>query len=98
MAQFEVVDALSELHGRKLVIEAIIEDLDTKQSLLAKLEGIVSRGTVLATNTSSLSVTGISRGLKHPERLLGLHFFNPAPAMKLVECIVHAGTGPEPLA
>lgn len=98
MAQFEVVDALSELHGTKLVIEAIIEDLDTKQSLLAKLEGIVSRGTVLATNTSSLSVTGISRGLKHPERLLGLHFFNPAPAMKLVECIVHAGTGPEPLA
>ncbi|MGE5713209.1 MAG: 3-hydroxyacyl-CoA dehydrogenase [Betaproteobacteria bacterium] len=78
-----------------LVIEAIVEDLSVKRALLAQLEGIVSPGCILATNTSSLSVTAIAAGLKHPERIVGMHFFNPATRMKLVEVISGIETAPE---
>lgn len=70
-----------------LVIEAIVEKLDIKQNLFAQLEEICSPETVLATNTSSLNIVDIFAGLAHKERALGLHFFNPAHIMKLVEVI-----------
>lgn len=70
-----------------LVIEAIVERLDVKQAVFQELEAAVAPHAVLATNTSSLSVTAIARALSAPERLIGLHFFNPAPLMPLVEVI-----------
>jgi 3-hydroxybutyryl-CoA dehydrogenase len=78
---------LKELAGSGLVIEAIIEDLGIKQKIFAELEGIVGTDAILATNTSSLSVTAIAGGLKHPGRMVGLHFFNPAPLLPLVEVV-----------
>jgi len=78
---------LKDLAGSGLMIEAIIEDLGIKQKLFAELEGIVATDAILATNTSSLSVTAIAGGLKHPERMVGLHFFNPAPLLPLVEVV-----------
>jgi 3-hydroxybutyryl-CoA dehydrogenase len=69
------------------VIEAIIEDLGIKKKLFAELEGILAADAVLATNTSSLSVTAIAGGLMHPVRMVGLHFFNPAPLLPLVEVV-----------
>ncbi|GAB3848373.1 hypothetical protein GCM10028822_11160 [Hymenobacter terrigena] len=70
-----------------LVIEAIVEDLGVKQQLFRKLEGVVSAGCVLASNTSSLSLTSIAAACQRPERFVGIHFFNPAPIMQLVEVI-----------
>jgi len=81
------VDTLEELAPASLVIEAIIENLDIKQSIFQRLEDICGDKVILASNTSSLSITAIGSTLKHPERLLGMHFFNPAPIMKLVEII-----------
>jgi 3-hydroxybutyryl-CoA dehydrogenase len=79
--------ALSDLADCDLVVEAIVERLDVKKSLFADLEGIVRDDAVLATNTSSLSVTAIAAGLKRPQRFAGYHFFNPVPLMKVVEVI-----------
>jgi 3-hydroxybutyryl-CoA dehydrogenase len=70
-----------------LVIEAIVEDLDAKLELFGALEGIVRSDTILATNTSALSVTEIAAGVSTPERVVGMHFFNPAPLMPLVEIV-----------
>ncbi|OOG39787.1 3-hydroxyacyl-CoA dehydrogenase [Polaromonas sp. A23] len=80
-------DALNDLAGCDLVIEAVVERLDVKKSLFSSLESVVSEQTVLASNTSSLSVTAIAGGLKHPGRFAGFHFFNPVPLMKVVEVI-----------
>lgn len=79
--------ALHELAPCTLVVEAIVERLDAKKGLFAALEDIVAETAVLATNTSSLSVTAIAAGLRQPHRLAGLHFFNPVPLMKVVEVI-----------
>ena len=81
------VRAVADLSSCDLVIEAIVERLDAKQALLSQLEAVVHRDAVLATNTSSLSVTAIGAGLTHPDRLVGFHFFNPVPLMKVVEVI-----------
>ncbi|MEZ5448354.1 MAG: 3-hydroxyacyl-CoA dehydrogenase NAD-binding domain-containing protein [Thiolinea sp.] len=70
-----------------LAVEAVVERLDVKRQLFQQLEGIVSPDCMLATNTSSISVTAIANGLQHPERLVGMHFFNPVPLMKLVEVV-----------
>ncbi len=70
-----------------LVIEAIIEDLGIKQAVFASMESIVPADCIIASNTSSLSISAIGSALKSPERFLGIHFFNPAPLMKLVEVI-----------
>lgn len=78
---------LTALESCDWIVEAIVENLDAKQSLFQSLEAIVGPNTVLASNTSSLSLTAIAGGLKHPERFIGLHFFNPAPLMALVEII-----------
>lgn len=77
-----------------LVIEAIVEDLDVKKSVFRQLESIVARDAILATNTSSLSIASIAASCDHPERVIGLHFFNPAPLMKLVEIIPALQTDP----
>jgi 3-hydroxybutyryl-CoA dehydrogenase len=82
-----LASTLAELADCDLIVEAIIEQLDAKQTLFAELEAVVPAHTVLASNTSSLSVTAIAATLKHPERLAGYHFFNPVPLMKVVEVI-----------
>ena len=85
---------LGELAQARCVIEAVAEDLAVKQSLFADLEKVVAPDCVLATNTSSLSPTAIAAGLSHPGRLVGLHFFNPAPVMRLVEVVSGLATDP----
>jgi len=77
------------------IIEAVIEKLSVKQELFTHLESINSHHTILATNTSSIPITQIGAPLKHPERLVGVHFFNPAHIMKLVEIIKGAATSPD---
>ncbi|WP_367111604.1 3-hydroxyacyl-CoA dehydrogenase NAD-binding domain-containing protein [uncultured Psychrobacter sp.] len=77
----------SQLTDAKLVIEAIVERMDIKQQVFSKLESIVSPDAILATNTSSLSVTAIASALANPQRFIGLHFFNPPGIMPLVEVI-----------
>lgn len=83
---------LKELAGSGLVIEAIIEDLGIKKKLFADLEGILAPEAVLATNTSSLSVTAIAAACANPARVVGLHFFNPAPLLPLVEVVPSLAT------
>ena len=89
-----VATELGELARARCVIEAVAEDLAVKQALFADLEKVVAPDCVLATNTSSLSPTAIAAGLSHPERLVGLHFFNPAPVMRLVEVVSGLATDP----
>ncbi len=89
-----VATELGELAPARCVIEAVAEDLAVKQALFADLEKVVTPDCVLATNTSSLSPTAIAAGLSHPERLVGLHFFNPAPVMRLVEVVSGLATDP----
>ena len=88
---------LSEFADCALVIEAIVERLDSKRSLFAELEGIVASDCILATNTSSLSITAIAAGMKAPQRFAGMHFFNPAPLMALVEVVSGLATAQEVL-
>lgn len=90
----EIADALPALSGCHLVIEAIVEDLAVKRELFAQLEAIVSEACILATNTSSLQVSSVACGCKHPERVAGYHFFNPVPLMKVVEVIEGIMTAP----
>jgi 3-hydroxybutyryl-CoA dehydrogenase len=85
---------VADLGGCDIVVEAIVEDLTVKKELFAELEGVVAPGAILASNTSSLSPTAIAAGLRNPERVVGLHFFNPVPAMKLVEVISGLATAP----
>ena len=82
-----VVDVLADCVSAKLVIEAIVEELEAKCALLRELEAIVAFDAILATNTSSLSITALAAGLKHPSRVVGMHFFNPAPILPLVEVV-----------
>ncbi len=85
---------LQELKDCDLVVEAIVERLEVKRTLFAELERWVGPATVLATNTSSLSVTAIAHGLDRPQQLAGFHFFNPVPLMKVVEVIAGLKTDP----
>lgn len=80
-------DSLEKFSPCKLVIEAIVENLPVKQEIFSKLETIVSDDAILASNTSSLSITSIASACKKPSRVIGIHFFNPAPLMPLVEII-----------
>jgi len=89
------VDSADALAECGIVIEAIIEDLAAKRALFSELEDVVAADAILATNTSSLSPTALAAGLTHPERLVGLHFFNPVPAMKLAEVISGLATAPQ---
>lgn len=87
LSRVHYVDHINDFSECGLIFEAIVEDLQTKKDQFGRLEAIASKNAILATNTSSLSIASISAALKHPGRLLGLHFFNPAPLMKLVEVI-----------
>ena len=78
---------LEGLAGCDLVVEAIVEDLDAKRELFRALEGVVAEGAVLATNTSALSVTEVAKATERPQRVVGMHFFNPAPVLPLVEVV-----------
>ena len=87
LASLSLTTELEDLADCDLVIEAIVEDLEPKRELFRELEGIVRAETVLATNTSALSVTEIAAAVSMPERVVGMHFFNPAPLMPLVEIV-----------
>jgi len=89
------VDSLKELSDSNLTIEAIVEDLEIKRSLFSELETYVSNDCIMASNTSSLSIASIASSLKRPERCIGIHFFNPAPLMALVEVIPAIQTSKE---
>ncbi|MGW4031926.1 3-hydroxyacyl-CoA dehydrogenase [Streptomyces sp. NPDC004838] len=86
-ARLHPADDLAQLSDAALVIEAVVEQLKVKQELFAALEAVVADGCLLATNTSSLSVTAVAGALKRPGRVVGLHFFNPAPLLPLVEVV-----------
>ncbi len=86
-AALGTVDSLEALAGCDLVVEAIVEQLEPKRELFQALESIVGDDAVLATNTSSLSVTAIAARCRRPQRIAGLHFFNPVPLMKVVEVV-----------
>jgi 3-hydroxybutyryl-CoA dehydrogenase len=87
LSRIRAIAALPEAAGVGLVVEAIVEKVEAKRGLFRELESIVSTDCILATNTSSISVTAIANGLQHPGRLVGMHFFNPVPLMKLVEVV-----------
>lgn len=87
ISRISTVENIVELSSCDLVIEAIIEDIDVKKNIFSELDVICPESTILATNTSSLSVTSIASSCKFPERVIGIHFFNPAPIMPLVEII-----------
>lgn len=93
--RFSVTAALEMLKDCDIVIEAIIEETDAKNSLYAALEDILPQTAIIATNTSSIAITALAAKLRHPERFVGLHFFNPAHIMKLVEVICGMKTAPE---
>jgi 3-hydroxybutyryl-CoA dehydrogenase len=94
LSRIEPIAALELATSAKIVVEAIVEKLDFKRGLFQQLEALVSPHCVLATNTSSISVTAIANGLERPERLVGMHFFNPVPLMKLVEVVSGLHTDP----
>jgi 3-hydroxybutyryl-CoA dehydrogenase len=87
LARLSLTTSLADLASCDLVVEAITEDLHVKHALFRELEGIVARDVVLATNTSALSVTEIAAATTTPDRVVGMHFFNPAPLMPLVEIV-----------
>ena len=104
ISQEEMTSTLSRIHARTklsdlghcdIIIEAVLEDLRIKKDLFRHLEADIKPYTVLATNTSSLSITAIASGVKRPERVVGLHFFNPVHVMKLVEVVQGAQTSEE---
>ncbi|MGH3024672.1 MAG: 3-hydroxyacyl-CoA dehydrogenase family protein, partial [Gaiellaceae bacterium] len=95
LARLTTTTELADLAGCDLVVEAVVEDLDVKQELFRELERVVGEGAVLATNTSALSVTDIARAAERPERVVGMHFFNPAPVLPLVEVVRTELSSPE---
>jgi len=97
-ARLEPVDSLEALAPCELVIEAAPERLDLKRELYARLSEIVTAECVIATNTSSLPVTALAAAATHPERVVGMHFFNPAPLMALLEVVAGEESGERPLA
>jgi 3-hydroxybutyryl-CoA dehydrogenase len=98
LSRITIVPGADAMAPAALAIEAILESLPAKQALFAALEQHLAPDAVLATNTSSLPVAAIAGTLRHPARLCGLHFFNPAPVMKLVELVAHPGTDAATLA
>ncbi len=87
LARLEATTRLADMGGAQVVIEAAPEDLGLKQRLFAELDGLTDPGAILATNTSSLSITAIAGAISRPERVVGMHFFNPVPVMALVEVV-----------
>ena len=87
LARISVTDDLHKVGDCDLVIESVVEDMDIKRDLFSRLDEIIRSDAILATNTSTLAVVELAMATKHPERVCGIHFFNPAPMMKLVEII-----------
>jgi 3-hydroxybutyryl-CoA dehydrogenase len=87
LGRLSLTTDLADLAGCDLVIEAIVEELDPKRELFAELDRIVAAEAILATNTSALPVGKIAEATEHPERVVGMHFFNPAPLLPLVEIV-----------
>ncbi|MBT8765091.1 3-hydroxyacyl-CoA dehydrogenase PaaH [Metapseudomonas boanensis] len=94
VARLQPAEAIEALADASLVIEAIVENLEVKRGLLRQLEALCSADCILASNTSSLSITSLAAGLQHPGRVLGMHFFNPAPLMALVEIVSGLASDP----
>ena len=92
------IPSLRAFAGCGLVIEAVVEDIDVKRDLFSRLEGVVVDDAILATNTSSLSVTAIAASCKKPQRVLGVHFFNPPTVLPLVEIVPGLATDPDVIA
>jgi len=86
-ARLTLTTELSDLADCDLVIEAVLEELELKREVFAELDRLTVPGTILATNTSALSVSEIAAATQHPERVVGMHFFNPAPVLPLVEIV-----------
>jgi 3-hydroxybutyryl-CoA dehydrogenase len=86
---------LPDVGDAQLVIEAIVEDRDAKRELFSRVENVAGPECILASNTSSISITSLAAGMKHPGRVAGMHFFNPAPVMPLVEIVSGLATSPE---
>src|SRR3954467_8825794 len=97
LARITLTTTMKDLHEADFVIEAVVESLETKKSIFRDLEAIVKPEAILATNTSSLSVTEISTANAHPGRVIGVHFFNPAPVQSFVEIIRTVVTEPDVL-
>ena len=95
LSKVHYVDHINDFSSCGLVLEAVIEDLRVKKDQIARIEAMVPKNTIIATNTSSLSIASISSALKKPDRFLGVHFFNPAPLMKLVELVPGISTTPK---
>lgn len=95
LSRIDFVEDLTRFAECSLAIEAVVEDLEVKKDVFQRLEGIVTRDCILATNTSSLSIASISSALNKPGRFLGIHFFNPAPLMPLVEIVPGIPTNEE---
>ena len=95
LAQLTVTGDIADLRDCDLVIEAAPEEPSVKHAVFAELDGVLAPGAVLATNTSALSVTELAAASAHPERVVGLHFFNPAPVLPLVEVVRTELSSPE---
>jgi 3-hydroxybutyryl-CoA dehydrogenase len=95
LGRLSTATSLDSLADADYIVEAIVEDVEAKQSLFAGLDALVKQSTVLASNTSSISITSLGAATKRPERVLGMHFMNPVPLMPLVELIRGQSTSAE---
>lgn len=95
LARIEPAQDIAELGAAAMVVEVIVEQLAAKQTLLRELDGLLAPGAIIASNTSSISISALANGLHNPQRLVGMHFFNPVPLMKLVEVVSGFDTLPE---
>ncbi|MBT9459553.1 MAG: 3-hydroxyacyl-CoA dehydrogenase [Burkholderiaceae bacterium] len=95
LARISPAAGIADLVDSALVVEVILEQLAPKQALLRELDALLAPGAIIASNTSSISITALANGMKNPQRLVGMHFFNPVPLMKLVEVVWGAETSPE---
>ncbi len=96
LGRIELTTALEDLKGADIVIEAVTEDLAVKNEMFAVLDGVCGPETIFASNTSSLTIADMAAATSRPDRVVGLHFFNPVPVMKLVEVVRTIATGEEP--
>lgn len=94
LRRLSAITQLTEVRGAEFIVEAAREDLALKQRLFTELDGVTDPGAILATNTSSLSITAIAGATRRPERVVGMHFFNPVPVMALVEVVAGLRTDP----
>jgi 3-hydroxybutyryl-CoA dehydrogenase len=97
LGRVRTTTSVGDLSGAPLVVEAVVEDMGVKRKVFGDLEGVVGEEAVLATNTSSLSVASIAAATRNPARVVGMHFFNPVPAMRLVEVVAAPSTDAEAL-